>query len=313
MSVMDDFSFAGKHDMMRVVINMKKVRVIYNPSSGKEEMKRLLPDVLMRLEEAGYEASAHATRGAGDATRAAETAVERGYNLVIAAGGDGTIYEVVNGLAERPNRPALGIIPAGTTNDFARSLGLPRSILGACDRIIQGKRQAVDVGKINDRYFINIAGGGTLTEVTYNVPSKLKTVLGQLAYYMKGIEKLVFLHPTHVRIEARDLVIDEEIMLFLIANSNSVGGFEKLAPQAKLSDGLFDCLVMKKCSVPELIRVATHVLRGDHIHDPHIIYFQTDYLKATSSGEVQLNLDGEMGGTLPFTFQVLPRHIDLIY
>ncbi|MFX9664949.1 hypothetical protein ABTO78_20035, partial [Acinetobacter baumannii] len=94
----------------------------------------------------------------------------------------------------------------------------------------------IDIGKINDRYFINIAGGGALTDLTYEVPSKLKTVIGQLAYYIKGIEKLPFIRPSHVRIETDTRIIDEEIMLFLIANSNSVGGMEKLAPHASLSD-----------------------------------------------------------------------------
>lgn len=277
-------------------------------------MKRHLPDILMKLEEVGYEASAHATRGEGDASRAASEALDRDFDLIVAAGGDGTLNEVVNGMAgKRKRTAALGILPAGTTNDFARSLGLPRSVLKACDRIINGTPHPVDVGKINDRYFINIAGGGTLTEVTYSVPSKWKTMIGQLAYYVKGIEKLPFLKPSRVRLETRNGVIEEEMMLFLIANSNSVGGFEKLAPSADLSDGLFDVIVLKKTTIPELVRLARHALKGDHVDDPHILYFQTDYLKATSEGEVLLNLDGELGGTLPCTFRVLPRHIKLIY
>ena len=277
-------------------------------------MRRRLPDILEFLESAGYETSCHATRGEHDATEAAEQAVARGYDVIIAAGGDGTIYEVINGMAEKKHRPALGIIPCGTTNDFARAVGVPKSISRACKIIAAGNRKRIDLGRINHRYFINIAGGGSLTELTYEVPSKLKTLIGQLAYYMKGLEKLPSLSPTHMRLETRDgVVIDEEIMLFLIANSNSVGGFDRLAPQADISDGKLDCIVLKKANLPDIIRLATLAVRGEHIHDPHVLYFQTDYLKAVSLGKekVQLNLDGELGGQLPCVCQALPGHIEL--
>ncbi|MGD8191839.1 diacylglycerol kinase [Brevibacillus ginsengisoli] len=292
----------------------KRTRLIYNPSSGREGIRRQLPHILEILEEAGYETSCYATKGAGDATREAEEAVKRGFDVIIAAGGDGTIYEVVNGIGEKNNRPALGIIPAGTTNDFARALGIPKSVSLSAKVIANGRSKPIDLGRINNRYFINIAGGGSLTELTYEVPSKLKTVIGQLAYYVKGMEKLPFIHPTHVRIETKNqVIVDDEIMMFLIANSRSVGGFERLAPHADLSDGKFDCLVVKKMSLPEFIRLSTYAVKGDHLKDPNIIYFQTDYLKATSQGKnpIQLNLDGELGGQLPCECVALRNHLQV--
>ena len=133
-------------------------------------------------------------RGEGDATEAAKQAVERGFDLIIAAGGDGTLNEVVAGVSPFEKRPQIGLIPTGTTNDFARALRIPRDIDDAVDIIIRGETIPVDVGMMNDRHFINIAGGGRMTELTYDVPSKLKTVLGQLAYYLKGIEMLPSIH-----------------------------------------------------------------------------------------------------------------------
>ncbi|EGL83884.1 Conserved hypothetical protein CHP00147 [Caldalkalibacillus thermarum TA2.A1] len=289
----------------------KRARIIYNPSAGRELFRKHIPSILEKLERAGYETSCHATTGAGDAIRAAETAVERRYDLVVAAGGDGTVNEVVNGLAEKKYRPQLGIIPAGTTNDFARALGIPKDFEAACDVIINGKTTSIDVGKVNRQYFINIAGGGTLTELTYEVPSRLKTMFGQLAYYVKGIEKLAWLKPTRVTITSPKRVIDEEIMLFLVANSHSVGGFEKLAPKAVMNDGYFDVLVVRKTTMPEFLKIATQVIKGDHVHDPRVIYFQTAELKVTSAYPVQLNLDGERGGTLPSHFKVLHKHLVL--
>ena len=291
---------------------MKRARIIYNPTSGREAFKKELPAVLEKLEIAGFEASAHATTGEGDAIKAARIAVERKYDIVIAAGGDGTINEVVNGLAEQEYRPKLGVIPVGTTNDFARALTIPRdSIQKAVDVIIQNQSMLLDIGKVNDQYFINIAGGGKLTELTYEVPSKLKTMIGQMAYYFKGIEMLPSLKPAGVKIEYDGNVIEEDIMLFLISNTNSVGGFEKLAPDACLDDGYFDLLILRKTNLAEFIRIASLALRGAHLDDKHVIYTKAKHIKVTPVEKMQLNIDGEYGGLLPGEFRNLKQHIDI--
>ncbi|MFJ7639784.1 diacylglycerol kinase [Peribacillus sp. NPDC097264] len=290
---------------------MKRARLIYNPTSGREAIKKSLPAVLAKLEAAGYEASTHATTGAGDATNAAKIAIERGYDIVIAAGGDGTIYEVVNGLADAEKRPKLGIIPTGTTNDFARALHLPKSIEGAADIIANGHTMPIDIGKMNEKYFINIAGGGRLTELTYDVPIKLKTMLGQLAYYIKGIEMLPSIKPTEVSIEYDGKLFEGEIMLFLVANTNSVGGFEKLAPDASLNDGMFTLLILKKANLADIVRIVTLAMRGEHIHDRNVIYVKANRIKITSKKEMMLNLDGEFGGMAPAEFVNQYRHFDV--
>ena len=137
----------------------------------------------------------------------------------------------------------------GTTNDFARAVHIPRDINKAVDIIIQGDSVPVDVGMMNDRYFINIAGGGRMTELTYEVPSKLKTVLGQMAYYLKGIEMLPSIRSSNVRIEYDGEVFDDKAMMFLIGLTNSVGGFEKLAPDASINDGKFTLLILKEVNM----------------------------------------------------------------
>ncbi|SMQ61745.1 diacylglycerol kinase [Bacillus sp. OV166] len=295
----------------RMMKTMKRARLIYNPTSGREILKRNLPEILQKLEIAGYEASCHATTGAGDATEAARLAVERQYDIVIAAGGDGTIHEVVNGLAEQDYRPKLGIIPAGTTNDFARALHIPRDIGPAVDIITKGDLIPVDIGRINDRYFINIAGGGRITELTYEVPSKLKTMLGQLAYYLKGMEMLPSIKPSEVSIEYDGKLFEGEAMLFLVGLTNSIGGFEKLAPDSSINDGLFSLLILKKTNLAEFIRIATLALRGEHVNDPNIIYTQANRIKVQAVDKVQLNLDGEFGGLLPAEFENLYRHLEV--
>lgn len=289
---------------------MKRARIIYNPTSGREAFKKELAAVLKRFETAGYETSAHATTGEGDAIKAAKTAVEREYDVVVAAGGDGTINEVINGIAEQDFRPKLGIIPVGTTNDFARALVIPRNINKAVDVILGDQSMFLDIGRVNEHYFMNIAGGGKLTELTYEVPSKLKTMLGQLAYYMKGIEMLPSLKPAKVRIEHDGEVIEDDIMMFLVSNTNSVGGFEKLAPSAKFNDGYFDLIILRKTNLAEFIRIATLALRGAHLEDKHVYYAKAKHIKVIPEEKMQLNIDGEFGGLLPGEFTNLKQHIE---
>ncbi len=291
---------------------MKRARIIYNPTSGRELFRKHLPEVLEIMEIAGYETSCHATTCEGDATAAAITAVERKFDLIVAVGGDGTLNEVVSGVSTFEERPKIGLIPMGTTNDFARAVHIPRDINKAVDIIIQGDSVPVDVGMMNDRYFINIAGGGRMTELTYEVPSKLKTVLGQMAYYLKGIEMLPSIRSSNVRIEYDGEVFDDKAMMFLIGLTNSVGGFEKLAPDASINDGKFTLLILKEVNMAEFIRLASLALRGEHLSNPHVIYAKASRISVSSEERVMLNLDGEFGGVLPAVFQNLEKHIEVL-
>lgn len=292
---------------------MKRARIIYNPTSGREMFKKSLPEVLARFEAAGYETSCHATTGKGDATTAAKAAVERGFDIIVAVGGDGTLNEVVAGVSQYEKRPKIGLIPMGTTNDFARAMHIPRNIEQAIDIIINGKTMPVDVGIVNDgSYFINIAAGGRITELTYEVPSKMKTILGQFAYYLKGIEMMPSsIKATNMRIEYDDEVFEGETIMFLCGLTNSVGGFEKLAPDASLNDGLFTLIILKKCNIADFVRLASLALRGEHLNDPNVIYKKASRVKVTTDDVVHINLDGEYGGDTPVEFKNLKAHIDV--
>lgn len=290
-----------------------RVRLIYNPTAGKEAFRAQLADVLRILEESDLEASCHATRGPGDAIQAAAEAAADGFQFVVACGGDGTVHEVVNGLASTAERPVLGIIPAGTTNDFARALHIPLNIIEAARVIARRTVQPLDLGRIGgDRYFVNIAACGRLTEITYDVPSKLKTVLGQLAYYVKGLELLPGLRPIDLDIRAGDFTYSGKAMLCLITNSRSVGGFENIAPKASVSDGVLDVLVVKPTNLGDMIRLVSTALRGDHIHDERVLYFHARQIELDSDEVVDLNIDGEYGGRLPHSVEVMPQHLSVI-
>ena len=292
-----------------------RLRLIYNPSAGKEAFRPRLPNVLQILEDAGFEVSAYATKEAGDATAEAERAAQDGFAYVVACGGDGTVHEVVNGLARCSRRPALGVIPAGTTNDLARALKIPFRIERAARMIARRPLMPLDLGRLTaesgDRYFVNIAACGQIAEITYDVPSRMKTVLGQLAYVMKGLERLPGLRPTPLRVQTDTRSYDGEAMLCLVTNSRSVGGFERIAPSASVNDGLLDVLIVKPTNLGDLIRLISAALRGEHIGDERIEYFHARTIQISSSERVDLNIDGEYGGRLPYTVQVMPQHLSI--
>lgn len=237
--------------------------------------------------------------------------LKRDYDIIIAAGGDGTLNEVVNGIAEQPNRPKLGIIPMGTVNDFGRALHLPSDIMGAVDVIIDDHTTKVDIGKMNNRYFINLAAGGQLTQVSYETPSRLKSIVGPFAYYIKGFEMLPQMKAVDLRIEYDNQVFQGEALLFLLGLTNSMAGFEKLVPDAKLDDGHFTLIIVEKANLAELGHIMTLASRGEHIKHPKVIYEKAKSINISSFTEMQLNVDGEYGGKLPANFLNLKRHIEV--
>lgn len=290
---------------------MKTARIIYNPTAGKETFQTELPAVLSQLEDAGYVTSAHRTTGKGDATLAAKYACINGFDLVIAVGGDGTVNEVINGLFQFDKRPTLGVIPMGTVNDFTRALGIPSDIFAALDVIINGETGNIDIGVMNGKYFMNIAGAGKITEVSYEAPSRLKTVIGSLAYYVKGIELIPQISAFPIRIEYDDKVYSGKVMLFLIGLTNSIGGFEKLVPDAKLDDGQFSLLILEEVNLAELAHVLTLAMRGEHFKHSKVKFISARNVNVSSYEDVQLNLDGEFGGMLPAQFKNLKQALEI--
>lgn len=296
---------------------MKRARIIYNPTSGREAIRRELVDILNVYEQAGYETSAFATTPEpNSALNEARRAAEAGFDLLIAAGGDGTINEVVNGIAPLDKRPMLAIIPAGTTNDYARALRIPREDpLAAAKVILKGKAAKMDVGRANDTYFINIAAGGSLSELTYSVPSKLKSMYGYLAYVVKGAEMLTRVAPMNLRVKYDDGEFEGTSSMFFLALTNSVGGFEQIVPDAKLDDGKFTLLVVKTTKFAEILGLISEVLTGKHVDDPNLLYVKSENVEITpldENAKIMINLDGEYGGDAPVVFKNYHAHIAMV-
>lgn len=292
-----------------------RARLIYNPTSGAETLKKNVPDILNVLEQAGYETSAFQTTPEPlSAQKEANRAAREGFDLIVAAGGDGTINEVVNGIAGLDKRPKMAIIPAGTTNDYARALKIPRDDPVAAARIVlKNKTIKMDIGRANDNYFMNIAAGGMLTELTYHVPSEIKSIFGYLAYLIKAAEMIPGNHTVPVRLEYDDGVYEGEMSMFLLGLTNSVGGFEQAAPDSLLGGGRFSLIIVKTANVAELLHLISLAMNGRHVTDPRILYTKTRKLIVIpkSKERMRINLDGEYGGDAPMTLVNLQQHIEI--
>lgn len=293
-----------------------RARLIYNPTSGNEGMRRYVADILDVMEQAGYEASAFQTTAEPfSAKKEASRATEAGFALIVGAGGDGTINEVVNGIAPHKHRPKLAIIPAGTTNDYARALRIPREDpVAAAKVILKGQTLRMDIGQANNHYFMNIAAGGLLTELTYQVPSEFKSIFGYFAYVVKAAEMLPAIQSVPMHLEYDDGVYDGPASMFLLAMTNSVGGFEQIVPDSSMGDGKFSLIVVKTGNFGDMLVLIAKVLNGGrHVDDSNIIYTKTSKLVATRSdgGEMKINLDGDYGGSAPMTFLNLKQHIEM--
>ena len=295
---------------------VKRARIIYNPTSGREAILLDLAKIMQIYEEAGYETSAFATTPKPDsAKKEATRAAKEGFDLIVAAGGDGTINEVINGISGLRKRPKMAILPAGTTNDYARALNIPRGNLIEAAEVINEKQTIkMDIGQAGKKYFMNIAAIGSLTEITYTVPRALKKTIGYFAYLTQGAEAITRIKNVPVKIKHdKGEFIDNASLIFL-ALTNSIGGFEKIVPDAKLDDGYFSLLIVRKANTAELLRLATKALTGKHINDPLVEYVKTKKVIITplTKDDMKVNLDGDLGGTAPVTMVNLKRHIEFI-
>lgn len=299
----------------------KRARIIYNPSSGRELVKRELPDIMEVYENAGYETSAFQTTPEPlSAQKEAARCCEDGFDLIVAAGGDGTIHEVINGIAEKEHRPTVAVIPAGTTNDYARVLQIPRNNLVKAAQLIEKKESIfMDIGKVETEsssdYFVNIGAMGNLVSVTFEVTPQLKTMFGYLAYVVKGAELLPGVRAVPVQIDYEGGSYEGDATLVFIALTSTVGGFNNIVPNTVLGDGKFSLIIVKKANPFELMQLARKLLTdGSHLDSPLVIHKQTDFvdINVLDDSRLMINLDGEYGGDAPVHFKNLNHHVEFV-
>jgi YegS/Rv2252/BmrU family lipid kinase len=290
---------------------MKKAMVILNPSSGKEEAEKNQLLIVQALGEMGYEAEVRTTEKEHDATMYAQTACKERFDAVISVGGDGTLNETINGLAAQEYRPALGVIPLGTVNDFARALDIPLNCQEAIEVLKQEHIRAVDIGKVNEVYFSNIVAVGGIAEAACSASIEHKTLLGPIAYLVEAVKTLVDKKTFQVRIRHDQGEWEGDSLLLLATLTNSGGGFRKMAPDAKIDDGLMRCVVVHDVPLAKFGALMLALLKGEHIEDPAVEYIHTSTLHISGAEPLISNLDGDEGPELPITIRVLQKHLNV--
>lgn len=288
---------------------MKKAMFILNPSAGKERAIEYKDQVEETLKSMGYSVTTKETQKKHDATEFAKEACLQRYDFVVAMGGDGTINEAVSGLAEQDHEPLFSLIPLGTVNDFARALGISLDPPEAIEALKTGTEKRVDIAKVGDHFFMNILAIGEIAESTYEVSPEQKTKLGALAYFIEGVKAITSDTEMDFDIRYDGGSWEGEAKLVLVALTNSVGGFEKLAPEALTDDGLLHVYIVKNAALPAFIRIAGSLLRGQLEKDPDVEVIQTTQVSIKTTEPLSSNIDGDEGATTPFTIEVLPRHI----
>ena len=275
---------------------MKKMLFIYNPNAGTGQLKPKLSDVLDIFVKSGYEVIVYPTQRYHDALAKTLT-FEEAYDLIVCSGGDGTLDEVVTGMAKRETKIPIGYIPAGTTNDFANSLHISKDMLEAAHVAVNGVPFACDVGSFNDDIFVYIAAFGLFTDVSYATDQNVKNVLGHLAYLLEGAKRIFDIPSYRMQVTHDGEVIDGDFMYGMVTNSKSVGGFKRIIGRnVVFDDGLFEVTLIKKPKNPiELNEILTS-LTNRRIETDLIIYFRASELHFESIEEIPWTLDGEFGG-----------------
>lgn len=267
-----------------------KILLIYNPSAGNHTFKNNLDSIMEKFQANGY--LVHPFRlGHGISLDEFFQRIDPlEYKKLLIAGGDGTINQVLNAMLNNGINIPVGIYPAGTANDFAQNFNLPASVDEITDVYTRENYTYADIGKINDRYFINAASLGCLVDVSQK----------------KGIEEFQKLKSVRIRVESDQFVFDGDVYFMLIMNGTSVGGFKKIAPLSVYNDGLLDIYLFKKCPLIDLMALVGKALKGEHEESPHVVYFQASELTVHCDENIGTDIDGEKGSDFPLNIRVLP-------
>lgn len=287
--------------------------VIVNPNAGSLDETAALHKALKRL--GSYQTVE--TAKPGDAERAAEEAVKAGIPKIVAAGGDGTLNEVINGIKDRREEVVVGLIPLGTGNDFARSLGIEPGYDQAIDFLLQGTTRPVDLFRLRNRdltrLFINTSAGGFTTIVDEKLTSESKDWLGALAFYVAGARALPELAEYRMTVKFdQQEPLEVNAYIIVVSNGSTIAGGIPIAPDAKVDDGLMDILIIPALPLPKLAVALPLILAGRHVGNTDLILRKARTLRVTSCPNFALNTDGEVIGETPVLYDVLPGSLQVI-
>ena len=290
----------------------KRALFLVNPVAGRKTIQRYLADCIRSLMDAGYMVTTMVTAARGEAVQYAK-AYGKFYDLVVCAGGDGTLNETVTGLVHGGRQVPVGYIPCGTTNDFCSSRGLPRDIPSAIEHIASGTRRTYDIGCFEDQYFTNVALFGAFSWMAYTTDQARKNRLGYGAYVLDGMRDLSRLKPIHMRITADGETLEDDYLLGAVSNAGSLGGYLDLSEQGvDYADGLLELVLVKAPrSLAELDQLVRCIVAND-FSAPCLTLRHAKDITVCNPPELQWSLDGEQSGIYETAhIRVLPRYLEL--
>lgn len=283
---------------MDEIIERKRMLFIYNPCSGKGLLAENLSKILEIFSEAGYAVTIFPTNGPMMATKLVKQYMPE-FDYIVCSGGDGTLHEVTEGLMSFPKRQRkpCGYIPAGTVNDFATSLAIPKTFLEAAKIVVKEDFFPYDIGSVNGKYFTYIFAFGAFTDVAYETDQSLKNAFGKMAYLMEGAKKLMEITSYHMKITFKDKVIEDDFIFGMVGNTYSVGGVLKLGEEyVALDDGLYDGVFIRMPKNILELQKAIVALKEQDINSDSLYCFHAGEITIQSDDEIKWTLDGEYGG-----------------
>lgn len=292
---------------------------IINPSSGRQNFHDKIKDITgtLIMDQICNTIDVFYTEKQDDAQNKAASLQPGEYDFVVAVGGDGTLNEVINGIIISKSEIPVAVISAGTVNDFATYLNLPQTPAEFCKMIKNFQLKRVDAGRVNQKYFINVVAAGLLSDIGFKVDKDKKAVLGKLAYYLEGAIDLPkqFSKTLNLRFITEEKTMEEEVFLFMVTNSQSVGGFREMAPLASTSDGKLDVVIIRKMDIFQVTPLLIGLVQGEHVNHPSVEYFQTQKLTIENMDdqEIDVDYDGEklMDG-FPIQIEMIPGAIQIV-
>ncbi len=292
---------------------MKKVKFIYNPNSGEKKIINELDKIIETYQKYDYMVVPFRL----SKSRPIEDAffdINEDYDHILISGGDGTVDLLVNTIKKLQIDIPIAILPCGTANDFAKAINLSFNPVEAIERIVTFKPKKIDIGKINDKYFINVASAGMFTDISQKINPGLKNSIGKVSYYIKGMEEAFSMREFKIKVSSEEMNYDGNMFLMLIFNGKTAGNIN-LAYKAKVDDGYLDVIIIKKLLLPHSLPLLINLLKGEHLegyNKDEILYFRSKKLIIECEDGLITDIDGEKGPDFPLEIECIKDSIELL-
>ena len=292
---------------------MKRVKFIYNPFSGEGIVIKNLDTIISKYQNKGYTIVPFRISTEQN-LEDAFLDIDNSYHHILGAGGDGTINQIINLMKKKELDIPLAILPVGTANDFAKHIGMPQDIGEACDKILSGEIKEIDLGKANDKYFINVFSFGLFTDVSHKTPTQLKNTIGKLAYYLSGIKELPSFKRLDIKVISDEFFYEGNALIFFTFNGRTAGNIN-ISYKSEINDGLLDVIIVKGENIRSTLSSLLAFLKLEHLEKPmDIIHFTTsNFTVKYNDCSLESDIDGEVGPKSPIHISCIKNGLKIIY